>query len=112
MPSGLLPQMFGQVHFQQKGHLVILLLPCFIEICVLNANSVDPDQMPQNAASDLGLHCLPVSLYGMLGINGLNCNDIYFIFQGDLMEMKIHADPEKANDDDCSLVSIYFSHTI
>ena len=23
------------------------------------ANSVDPDQMPQNAASDLGLHCLP-----------------------------------------------------
>ena len=21
-------------------------------------NSVDPDQMPQNAASDLGLHCL------------------------------------------------------
>ena len=22
------------------------------------ANSVDPDQMPQNAASDLGLHCL------------------------------------------------------
>ena len=23
------------------------------------ANSVDPDQMPQNAASDQGLHCLP-----------------------------------------------------
>ena len=22
------------------------------------ANSVDPDQTPQNAASDLGLHCL------------------------------------------------------
>ena len=22
------------------------------------ANSVDPDQMPQNAASDLGVHCL------------------------------------------------------
>ena len=26
------------------------------------ANSVDPDQTPQNAASDLGLHCLPMSL--------------------------------------------------
>ena len=25
------------------------------------------------------------------------------------MEMKIHADPEKANDDDCSLVSIFDS---
>ena len=26
------------------------------------ANSVDPDQMPQNAASDKGLHCLPLTL--------------------------------------------------
>ena len=26
------------------------------------ANSVDPDQMPQNAASDQGLHCLPLIL--------------------------------------------------
>ena len=24
------------------------------------ANSVDPDQMPQNAESDQGLHCLPL----------------------------------------------------
>ena len=40
-----------------------LLLPCFIEILILNANSVDPDQTPHSAASDLGLHCLPVSLF-------------------------------------------------
>ena len=33
-----------------------------IETSVLNANSVDPDQMPHSAASDLGLHCLPMSL--------------------------------------------------
>ena len=26
---------------------------------VIKANSTDPDQTPQNAASDLGLHCLP-----------------------------------------------------
>ena len=26
------------------------------------ANSVDPDQTPHSAASDLGLHCLPISL--------------------------------------------------
>ena len=26
------------------------------------ANSEDPDQMPHFVASDLGLHCLPVSL--------------------------------------------------
>ena len=26
----------------------------------VRANSVDPDEMPQNAASHKGLHCLPV----------------------------------------------------
>ena len=29
-----------------------------LKYCCIIANSVDPDQMPQNAASDLGLHCL------------------------------------------------------
>ena len=29
-----------------------------MEISVLNANSVEPDQTPRSAASDLGLHCL------------------------------------------------------
>ena len=33
-----------------------------IEIPVFNANSVDPDRMSRSAASDLGLHCLPMSL--------------------------------------------------
>ena len=32
------------------------------EIPVFNANSVDPDQTPQCAASDLGLHSLLISL--------------------------------------------------
>ena len=30
-------------------------------IDILVANSEDPDQTPRSAASDLGLHCLPVS---------------------------------------------------
>ena len=35
-------------------------------------HNVDPDQTPQDAASDLGLHCLLMPLfYGTLGINGL-----------------------------------------
>ena len=33
----------------------------FIQIHVSNENNVDCDQTPQNAVSDLGLHCLPVS---------------------------------------------------
>ena len=28
---------------------------------VINANSVDPDQIPRSASSDFGLHCLPKS---------------------------------------------------
>ena len=31
----------------------------------LFANSGDPDQMPCSVASDLGLHCLPVTLLGV-----------------------------------------------
>ena len=31
-------------------------------------NSVDPDQMPQNVASDLGLHCLQRPIYPMLWV--------------------------------------------
>ena len=29
---------------------------------ILSANNVGPDQMPHDVASDLGLHCLPISL--------------------------------------------------
>ena len=31
----------------------------------LFANSGDPDQMPHSVASDLGLHCLPITLLGV-----------------------------------------------
>ena len=58
--------LFGQFHYQSKGmSVVLLLLLLFLllrEIPVSNANSVDLDQTPQNAASDRGLHCLPMSI--------------------------------------------------
>ena len=41
-----------------------------VEISALNVNSVDPDQTPRFAASDLGLHC-QCPLHEILGINGL-----------------------------------------
>ena len=44
---------------------LVLLLNCYIEIPVFNANSVDPDQIQHSAPSDLGLHCLPVTLLGV-----------------------------------------------
>ena len=36
--------------------------PSLIEISVINADSVNPDQTPHSAASDLGLLCLPMPL--------------------------------------------------
>ena len=33
---------------------------------VFNSNSVDPDQTPHSAASDLGRHCLSFALLGSL----------------------------------------------
>ena len=38
---------------------------------ILLANTVDPDQTPHYVASDLGLHCLPMTFYGFPGENGL-----------------------------------------
>ena len=49
-----------------------LLLSCFVEISELNANSVDPDQTPRIAASDLGLQCLLMSLLWDARLNWVN----------------------------------------
>ena len=38
----------------------------------LFANSGDPDQTPRSAASDLGLHCLPVTLLGVSRLHWVN----------------------------------------
>ena len=38
----------------------------------LIANSGDPDQTPRSAASDLGLHCLPITILRVSGLSGLN----------------------------------------
>ena len=43
----------------------------------LYANSGDPDQMPHSAASDLGVHCLPVTV---LGISRLQLVKLTFKF--------------------------------
>ena len=58
----LLHSLFGLFHFRYKGVWLVFNNIIFIEIPVFNANSVDPDQTPRSVASDLGLHCLPMSL--------------------------------------------------
>ena len=39
-----------------------LIITMFVEMSVLNENSVDPDQTPSTAASDLGLYCLTMHI--------------------------------------------------
>ena len=38
--------------------VVVFFYYLIIEIPVLNTNSVEPDQLPHSAVSNLGLHCL------------------------------------------------------
>ena len=52
----------------------------------LFANSGGPDQMLHSQASDLGLHCLPVTLLGISRLQWINwpalqnCLDLFFLF--------------------------------
>ena len=50
-------QLFGPIHLQIKGWLLILFLLFYTENPISNANSVDANQ------TDLGLPCLPMSLF-------------------------------------------------
>ena len=52
----------GPFFYIRRVWLVFLLLSCFVEISEFNAKSVDPDQTSCSIASDLILHCLPMSL--------------------------------------------------
>ena len=45
-----------------RGFWLVFIMPWFVELSEPNANSVDPDQTPRSAASDLDVHCLLVSL--------------------------------------------------
>ena len=45
----------------------------------LFANSGDPDQTPRSAASDLGLHCLPVTLLLVSRLQWVNVSCTYVI---------------------------------
>ena len=47
-------------HFRGVGFILSLLVYFWWKF--LLANTVDPDQTPHNVASDLGLHCLPMTL--------------------------------------------------
>ena len=46
----------------RRGVWVVFIIMVFVDIPVVNVNSVDSDQTLRSVASDLGLHCLPMPL--------------------------------------------------
>ena len=48
-------------HFRSVGFILSLKTTLFL-MEILFANNVDPDQTPHYVASDLSLHCLPMTL--------------------------------------------------
>ena len=66
MPSGLYLNSLNTFISYIRSVWLVLSLSRFVEISEFN-ESVDPDQTPRSAASDLGIHGLPVSL-----LNGLH----------------------------------------
>ena len=54
-----------------------LLLLYFIDIPIFNASNLDPDHMPHSAASDPGLHCLPVTLLGVTRLKWVKVNTLW-----------------------------------
>ena len=55
-------------HFRVVGSILSLLF--YFKWKILLANNVDPDQMPHYVASELGLHCLPMTPLGFPAKNG------------------------------------------
>ena len=43
---------------------ITIITMFFFKIPVVNVNSVDSDQMPHSAASDLGVHCCHLPILG------------------------------------------------
>ena len=75
MLSGLFyPKSLDRSISNRRNVCLVLLLPCFIETPVLNANNVDPDQTPHSASSDLSLYCLPMSPLWDARLKWVKCN--------------------------------------
>ena len=65
----------------------------------LFANSGDPDQTPRSAASDLGLHCLPITLLRVSQLQWVNNLCLYLKL---LVEWyNVDPDNHSRSDQDC-----------
>ena len=91
--------------------LIFIINIIFIEIHVFTANSVDPDHMPHSVVSDLGLHCLPLSLLWDIGIKkGFNFvvgREVFMLIQTTGFLVSLCVDSSRVEDNPAEY--IYFS---
>ena len=75
----------------------------------LFANSGDPDQRPRSAASDLGLHCLPISLLRVSQLQWVNAVECVSSFHPVLLLLFIFCKGSHTSFYFCSIVGIHCS---
>ena len=63
-------------HF--RGIMYMLCLSLYQNLSVFQANSEDPDEMPHDATSLMGLHCLPMSDLWDPRLKWVNCFSYFF----------------------------------
>ena len=60
--GGLIRYILEESNFNCWVHPAMRFTYCWRKMAELFTNSRDPDQTPRSVASDLGLHCLPITL--------------------------------------------------
>ena len=82
MPSGLFYlNSLDQSIYSLMGVWSVFITTMFIEMSVINANSVDPDQSPRSVTLILVYTVCQRPIYGTLGINGLRVHtDKCFVY--------------------------------
>ena len=73
--------------FNIRGVWIVLLITMFNIISVSNANSEDPDQTPHSVSSDLGLHCLPMSLLWDARLKWVKTSEMSKYFQQNFVNL-------------------------
>ena len=86
----------------------ILLLLFYFGWKILIANNVDPDQMPHFVASDLGLHCLPMTLSWFTSKNGLNWKNMILQYSNASRRCRLNGN-QSTLAPDCSSQLLNFS---
>ena len=108
MPSGLVYLNSLDRSISNRGAVwLVFIIIMFIEIPVLKTNGTDPDQTPRSAASDMGLHCLSMSLLCVMHFKTVMRKSALFGF----LVVKVHSNRTNTYPRQQNLISSSRKHT-